>query len=216
MATEDEINITISGWPGGGTTSLSLLLSILLQWQYLNIGWVFRDVGKKLGYSEEGTTRPQFDEFIEPIIGATIDNYSDHKLLNESQIILESDLAAFRLRKHPKVFSIFLKTDQKERIARVTKEGRQNAVTVLIERDKILQEKYQQIWGIDIFDEQLIERRFNMVIDNTSISLETELQNVLDAIKNHPQLKGEYNWEVIRNNIDKEVADLLKEGKEHL
>src|SRR3990167_4263965 len=182
MATEDEINITISGWPGGGTTSLSLLLSILLQWQYLNIGWVFRDVGKKLGYSEEGTTRPQFDEFIEPIIGATIDNYSDHKLLNESQIILESDLAGFRLGKHPKVYSIFLKTEQKERISMVSREGRQNAVAVLKERDKILQQKYQQMWGIDIFDEQLIERRFNLVIDNTKINLETELHNILEAL----------------------------------
>lgn len=212
--TKEEINITISGWPGSGTTTVTLLLGLLLKWKCINIGHIFRELGKKLGYSDEGTSRPQFDNYIEPLIGSTIDNFAEYKLLNDQGLILESDIAGFKLGKHPKVFSIFLKSFFDERAKRVTAEGRENAVETLREREQVLKQKYLELWQIDVFDEELINKKFDLVIDNTNMSLENEMQTILNALKAYPQLKENFNWEKINSRIEQEVKKFWNQGKE--
>jgi cytidylate kinase len=80
-----EINITISSWPGTGATTLSLILANLLKRKYLNMGNVFRYLGLKLGFSNEGVDRPEFDNYIENIINdygniASLDYARDEQL----------------------------------------------------------------------------------------------------------------------------------------
>ena len=57
----------------------------------------FRYLGIKLGFSDEGLSRPKFDDYIENIIGHTTDNFVDYKLLNDNNLIVGADIAVFRI-----------------------------------------------------------------------------------------------------------------------
>lgn len=182
MDDSKNINLCISGWPGSGSTTLALILAVLLKRKYIYIGQVYRHLGKTLGFSDEGAKRPEFDAYIENIIGITTDNYTDFKLLNDENLLLESDIAAFRIGKHPKTFSVFLKTDKSERIKRVVAEKREDAELVLDQRDVMLKQKYLDLWQIDYFDLELIEKKYTLLFDNSNMSLETEVKLILDEI----------------------------------
>jgi len=101
------INFAISGWAGSGSTSLALLISKMTKRKYLYIGNVFRYLGQQLGYDDKGEKRPEFDNYIEGIIGKTVDDFIDHRLLSTENIILEGDIAGLDWAGIPK-FSQFL------------------------------------------------------------------------------------------------------------
>lgn len=211
-----KINISISSWPGCGSTTLSMLLALLLERKYIYIGAIYRHLGQKLGFANEGGTRPKFDNYIEDIIGITIDNYSDYVLLNYNNLLFESDIAAFRIGKHPKVFSVFLIADKEERIKRVMQQGREDAVNVLEQRDKVLRDVYLKLWDIDFFDTDLISKKYNLKFDNSNMSLETELKLIIDELRNYNAMNNleESYWNDIYNNIKKYVDLYWSNGKQ--
>jgi len=209
-------NIALSGWSGVGTTSLSLLLAFMLERRYYNIGDVFRALGKKLGYTNEGDDRVKFDEYIEPIIGKTIDKFVDFKILNDSGILLESDIGAYRIGKHPKVFSIFLKGGLSSRINKVVAEGRQQAEDTLIKREKVLKQLYSELWELDIYDEELIEKKYNLVFDNSDLGLYEELVLVFDTLQEIPGFKEMHDWDKLHKTAKKEVDMFTAKGKDNL
>ncbi len=215
MEETNSINICVSGWSGSGSTTLSLLLANLLERQYFNNGQVFRALGEKLGFSDEGRARPEFDDYVEDIIGRTVDNYTDYKLLNASNIIFEGDLGAFRIGKHPKVFSIFLITEKKNRIERAVADGRQDAELILEKRDSLLKKKYNELWNIDYFDESLIEKKYNLKFDNTNMPLDIELRQILDELRKYNYFTYVENnkWQIIYDKINPLVELFLKQGK---
>lgn len=209
-----KINISVSGWSGSGATSLALILTKLLHYQYLQLGGVFRFLGEQLGHSEEGFNRPQFDDYIEPIIGPTLDRYRDYKLLESEGILADSDLGTFLIGKHPKVFSIFLKSSFEERSKKVLRDNRDDAITVLKERDAVNREFYLKMHKVDVFDEELIVRKFNLVIDNSHVNLESEVRMVLEQILATPHLKGIIDLENIYTQMEQEVRDFSVLGKD--
>ena len=212
------INIALSSWSGSGATALSLILANILKRKYIYIGNVFRYLGLKLGFSNEGVDRPEFDNYIENIIGTTVDNYVDYKLLNDKNLIVDADISAFRLGRHPKMFSIFLKADLDNRIKRNLIENRDDAIVTLEKRDKVLREKYIELWNVDFFDEELITKKYNLLFDNSNMSLQNEVQQILATFEKYLQFKNtphEY-WDDVKNNIDKYSELYIKEGKKHM
>lgn len=213
-----KINICVSGWPGCGSSTLALLLAIILERSYLNIGSIYRYLGMKSGFSNEGNARPTFDKYVEEIIGTTVDNYSDYKLLNNDNLLLESDISAFRIGKHPKVFSIFLIANMEQRIKRVNLEGREDATNVLIKRDETLKEVYKTLWDIDFFDKSLIAEKYNYILDNTNLSIIGEIKEVFENLKEYNSfsyLENSY-WDKIAERTEKYVDIFNDKGKEEI
>ena len=208
------VNISVSGWSGSGATSLALILSELFGYHYFHLGGVYRHLGMKLGHSEEGFNRPKFDDYIEPIIGETTDRYRDYKLMEGERVLADSDLGTFIIGKHPKVYSIFLKSEFEERVKKVIKDEREDALTVLKERDNINQQFYINMHGVDVFDEELIDRKFNFVLDNTHVSLEEEVRLVMENLKTITHFKNAFDFAQIDKHVDEEVEEFAKIGKD--
>jgi cytidylate kinase len=206
-------NIAVSGWSGAGSTSVTLILSYLLSKKYIPVSQIFRIINKKLSKKGDEQLKKEYEEFIQPLIGSAIDNYVDYKLLNHSNIIIESDITAFRIGKHPKVFSIFLKANQKTRLKRIAGDDRNKEANVA-ERDEALRQAYINLWNIDIFDDELIDRKYNLVIDNSKVDLLQELYIIIDMLQNHPAYEKSLDWSKIIKKVPKEVNSFLKKGKE--
>lgn len=214
----NKINISISSWPGSGATTLALILANLTKRKYINLGNVFRYLGENMGFSNEGISRPEFDNYIENIIGTTIDNFVDYKLLNDNNLIVEADISVFRIGKHPKIFSIFLKATKEERIKRVLSDNRDDAIIALEKRDEILKQKYYELWHVDFFDEEFIQKKYNMLFDNSNMALNNEVKQIVLAFKEYLQYKSipETYWTEIESKIDYYVDLYNKKGKSYL
>ena len=211
-----KINISISGWPGAGTTTLALILSDLTKRRYFHIGGVYRYLGIKLGFSDEGLSRPKFDDYIENIIGHTTDNFVDYKLLNDNNLIVGADIAVFRIGRHPKIFSIFLKASKENRIQRALSDNREDAILSLEQRDNVLKLKYKGLWDIEFFDEEIIQKKHSLFLDNSNMSLNNELIQVISSFKEFLQYKSipvDY-WQGIESKITQTVENYQKIGKE--
>jgi cytidylate kinase len=206
------VNIALSGWSGVGTTSLTLVLALLLKRRYLYIGKVFRYLDSKLRTSDKALTL-EFEQFIQPQVGRMLDNYIDYKLLNSDNLIVESDLSTFRIGKHPKVYSVFIKATEAVRERRTRKEGRKKLEAPLSERDAAIREEYKKLWEIDIFDEELIYKKYNLIIDNSKLSVEQELRAILERLQEHPKFKSDYKWPQIEKNVPKVLNWYEKQGK---
>ncbi len=211
----NSINLSISGWSGSGATSLALILTKLLDYKYLHLGGVFRFIGEQLGHSEDGINRPKFDDYIEPIIGATADKYRDYKLLETDGVLADSDLGTFLIGKHPKVFSVFLKSSFEERAKKVVKDNREDAVSVLRARDEVNKNFYMNLHNVDVFDEDLIDRKFNLVINNSHLSLEAEVKMVLEEIIKTPHVRNNLDLADVYELMDREVEEFSRLGKDN-
>ena len=211
-----KINFSVSGWPGSGCTTLSLILACLFERDFIYIGNIYRYLGSKLGFSNVGVSRPQFDNYIEDIIGKAVDQYVDYELLNSTNILIDADISGFRIGKNPKVFSIFLTTPfevRKERIA-------ENKLDMefLDERDSVLKKKYHDLWRIDYFDLESINAKHSLVFDNSNMGLLMEVKTVLNELKNWMNFSSvaENEWDELLIKAEKLIQILYKKGHEGL
>ncbi|MEI7579585.1 MAG: cytidylate kinase family protein [bacterium] len=207
-------NIAVSGWFGAGSTSLTLMLAWLFKFKLYPVTKVFRLLDQKLGFSKAGVAlRKEFESEVQPKVGKTVDNYSDYKLMNLNGIILESDIAAFRIGNHPKVFSLFLQTNIEVRRERVKLEGREKAETAIGRRDSILKQVYLDLWNIDIFDEELIKRKYSLVINNSKMTFIDEINVIIETLANDQIYKNAQDWNKFIPKVTKTVKLFQEIGK---
>ena len=209
------INLAVSGWPGSGATSFALILSSLLKRKYMYIGDIFRYLGTELGHSVTGKSQAEFDSYIESIVGKTVDMYVDHKLTTESNLLLESDIAAFRIGRNPKIFSVFLRATYEERLRRVRVDGREGGEEYLKMRDDVLSAKYKELWDIDFHSEEMIARKYNLVLDNSNMTIENELMKTIEALNEYHRFTGTFDLYTIHEIINAHVASFWEMGKQH-
>jgi len=210
-------NVAVSGWSGAGSTSVTLILALMLQRKYVYIGSVFRYIGEYLGYGDEGMSRIEADLLLERQIGKLMDRYVDWVLMNDENVILESDLSCFRIGKNKEVFSVFLEASLEDRSNRVMSDLRgDDAVSVLEARDIVHKELYDELWNVDFFDRDLIRQKYWYVVDNGKISLKQTVNRVLELMAGFEGLKDEYKWEELKLEIDGWVDIFEQEGKKGL
>ncbi len=211
-----KINFSVSGWPGSGCTTLALLLACLFERDFIYIGNIYRYLGSKLGFSNVGISRPQFDDYIEDIIGKAVDQFIDYKLLNSSNILIDADISVFRIGKNPKVFSIFLTTPFEVRRERISI----NKVDMefLDERDSVLKKKYTDLWGFDYFDIETINAKHSLVFDNSNMGLLMEIKTVFNELKNWMNFNAltESQWEELSLKAENLITILESSGQEGL
>ena len=94
------MKITVSGWPGGGSSSLSLLLAYHYKFKHLQGGNIFRHIYKSLSFAESGQDRVEAHNYVEPYYGPLHDAYIDELLKDNSvqKTLIENDIASFRVK----------------------------------------------------------------------------------------------------------------------
>ena len=213
-------NIALSGWSGAGTTTTTLLLAVLLKRRYFPITQIFRTIGAQvllMHSTQDESGLANAEKVIQPLIGKMVDEFVDYLLLNESGIVLESDLSVFRIGKHPQIFSIFLLSSYQTRSIRFFADGRVGDDETLLNRDKALRDEYKKLWNIDIFDDYLINQKFNLVLDNNHITLSESVRQILAAYGQHIQDENEKELvSEVLNEVDSLVKDYTVQGKKLL
>jgi len=197
------MKITISGWPGAGSSTLSILLCYKLNYKLLQGGEVFRYLYKQLSYQTTGEARLEGHNYAEPYFGPLYDKFVDELLLENDydNTLVESDITSFRIGKNPNVLSIFLKANIESRKKRTTVDQRGDEGDFMEKIDKEHQEMYIKLHNVDFLDEAQIEEKHYLVLDNSDLSIADEMKKVYDALCS-------------RNAIDEKTKNDLKKTAE--
>jgi len=171
--------ITISGAPGVGTTTVSLLLKEKLNLPYIYAGEIFRREAEKRGMS-----LLEFSKYCEenPEVDKKLDEYQK-EILEKGNIILEGRLAGWiaHINKIP-AFKVLLKADINTRIERILKrEGgdRDRKLKETLERERSEAKRYREFYGIDINDESI----YDLVIDTSDKTPEEIVDIIIEKLK---------------------------------
>lgn len=209
------MKLSVSGWPGGGSSSLSLVLCKMLNIQHIRGGEAFRYIYKQASYKDSGEDRVTVHNLIEPHMGPIIDSYIDLLINSEvqSDFLIESDIAAFRVGRKKGFFSIFLLTDKSVRSKRMTVDGRKEDGDVLNDVDKSHAYIYKELHGINWFDEDEIREKHACVMDNSTMTIKEELDFVVYELYKQ-ELITEQRRDELLNQTQIEDESFWKDGKE--
>ena len=157
------MQITVSGLPGSGTTTVSRLLAEYYELELISSGEIFRRLAK-----EKGMTLAEFGALAEkdPSIDLAIDKNQRAIIRCQDNLVLESRLAGHMASGVPNVIKIWVKAPLPVRVKRIQKRERSASFedefkkTVLREKSEAL--RYTNYYNIDIGDLSI----YDIVIDS--------------------------------------------------
>lgn len=209
------MKITISGWPGAGSTTLALVLSKTLNLKYVSGSAVFRYLGSKLKFADTGEDRIIADKYLEEHFGKIFDRFLE-KLLTDStfdNILIESDITSFNLGKDYPFFSVFLTTAYEERLKRLGVDGRDKDIDFLKARDQKNAEFYKKLHGINWFNIIEIQAKHDLVIDNSHISVAEEMNLIYNELLKNAFI-NEAKFNELVSKSEEEDRNYWKNGKD--
>ncbi|MHC1755291.1 MAG: (d)CMP kinase [Methanosarcina sp.] len=157
------MQITVSGLPGSGTTTLSRLLSEYYELELVSSGEIFRKMAK-----ERGMSLAEFGALAErdPSIDLDIDKNQKSIIHTQDNIILESRLAGHMAQGVPNVLKIWIKAPLLTRVRRIQRREKSisfdGELEKTVEREKSEAIRYKNYYGIDITDLSI----YDIVIDS--------------------------------------------------
>jgi cytidylate kinase len=157
------MQITVSGLPGSGTTTISKLLAEYYELELISSGEIFRRLAK-----ERGMTLAEFGSLAEkdPSIDLAIDKNQRAIIRCQDNLVLESRLAGHMASGVPNVLKIWVKAPLPVRVKRIQKREKSASFdeefkkTVLREKSEAL--RYMNYYNIDIGDLSI----YDIVIDS--------------------------------------------------
>ncbi|AKB29499.1 Cytidylate kinase [Methanosarcina siciliae C2J] len=157
------MQITVSGLPGSGTTTLSRLLSEYYELELVSSGEIFRRMAK-----ERGMNLGDFGAMAEkdPSIDLDIDKNQKSIIHTQDNLILESRLAGHMAEGVPNVLKIWIKAPLLTRVKRIQRREKtisfDEELAKTVEREKSEALRYKNYYGIDITDLSI----YDIVIDS--------------------------------------------------
>ena len=173
------VTITISGFPGSGTTTVAQLLEKKTKMKYVYSGDIFRKMAKKYNMSLE-----EFGKYCEK--HRKIDEDLDKnqlEILQKGNVIMEGRIAGWIAyqNKIPAI-KVLLTADIKTRAKRIVKREKgdvQKRKQEIITREKSEAVRYKNYYNIDIGDTSI----YDLVIDSSNKTPEEIVSIIISTIK---------------------------------
>ncbi len=168
MYEQNEVNISISGWPGSGNTTTALILAYLLQKKFIYAGGVFKFIADKLGYSP---ISPRFHEY-ENKYGEEWDilweKYVVWKLENEQNLVANTKVSGFFSDAQEKLFEVFIIANTRIRTMRSRQDNRTEEI---VKRDELLSKRWRKLFNIELMNLEDIKKSHDLVIDSSNMGI---------------------------------------------
>ncbi|AGF97532.1 MULTISPECIES: (d)CMP kinase [Methanosarcina] len=157
------MQITVSGLPGSGTSTLSKLLAECYDLELISSGEIFRRMAR-----ERGMSLAEFGALAErdPSIDLDIDKNQKAIIHSRENIILESRLAGHMAQGRSDVIKIWIKAPLLTRVKRIQRREKtisfDEELKKTVERERSETLRYKNYYGIDITDLSI----YDIVIDS--------------------------------------------------
>ncbi len=165
------MQITVSGLPGSGTTTLSKLLAEYYELELVSSGEIFRKMARERGMSlSEFGALAERDAFID----LDIDKNQKAIIHSQDNIILESRLAGHMAEGRPNVLKVWIKAPMLTRVKRIQRREKSisfdEELKKTVEREKSEASGIKTITGL-ILQTSLFTTLLSILKNGTSIRL---------------------------------------------
>jgi len=199
-ALNNNLNISISGYPATGSTSLALLLAIILNKKFIYAGGLYKYIGEQLGYDSKGKDFLEYENKYGEAWDTLWENYISWRLNNSEGFLANTKISFFFTEKKDDLFEIFLIADAESRASRVKNAKRTEDIFL---RQKELNARWKELFNIDFSDLDFINSKVNLLLDNSSLSLSSTFEKTLD------KLQSSFNNSLYINK-DIDIKNLVK------
>jgi cytidylate kinase len=207
------MNIIVSGWPGAGTTTLSILLSSILDYKFLDGGSLYKYFAKQIVGADSGDNFLFFENNYGKYWDMLWDKYAVWKINHTDKLLLEAKTAGFFVEDED-VYEIMVIASVQARIQRAEKDGRSQAAFTIEARDKDVRNRWWVERGIDLYSPQQIRDNYDLILDNSTMSINHELDLILKTFEEDYHFPGT-DLGVERKKVDSYVSQFQNHGKEY-
>ncbi len=183
------MNIIFSGWPASGGSTLAMSTAILLDYKYLYAGGLLKFLADKLYGSGDGQGQMQFENEVGKKWDDIWEAYAEWKINTSQHTLMEGKTAGFLI-DGESIFRIMTIADVHTRAGRASLEGRELAEEIIKQRDVEVRQRWIEHLGIDVYDRNLINQRYQGVIDTSGMTLQEELEIVVDMLRRSMKFEG--------------------------
>ncbi len=207
------MNIIISGWPGAGTSTLAILLSHILDYKFLDGGSLYKYFAKRIVGDDSGDNFIFFENNYGPHWDKLWDEYAVWKVKNTDKLLLEAKTTGFFV-EDEEIYEIMVIAGLESRIQRAEKDGRTQAGTTIATRDIDIRNRWWQERQIDLYSPQQIRENYDLVLDNSAMSINHELDLILKTFEEDYRFPGS-DLHNERKKIDSLVSQFQNRGKDY-
>ncbi len=217
------MKIVVSGWPGCGATTLTLLLAKIYKLKLVRGSETFRLILKGMNLGETGADIVKAESLIQPYYGPLYDKYISTLFAESSDdLIVDSDIAGFFIPDSENLTKIFLIGSDESRRSHFITDSRAEDVDIQKERDASLREAYK-MYGFDIFDQVQIREHYDILFDNSETLIAEQLFQITNKIRplltleQAAEIESDY-WKIGKSGLIDQLAEqnLILRGKEIL
>ncbi|MEP7104120.1 MAG: hypothetical protein ABI721_05435 [Candidatus Dojkabacteria bacterium] len=179
------MKVIVSGWPGCGSTTLSIILAKILKLKLYRGTDSFRYFIKNLNMQDEGAGVVAIETLVQPYWGPIYDKYitETFESITTDNIIVDSDITGFLTGKKDDILSIFLHSSTEERRKHLATDKRALDSDILDEIDAKLGREYKSLYNLDFLNLNYVGKYYQLVLDNTGTPISEEVMLVLNRMK---------------------------------
>lgn len=182
MAKHNPQNIIVSSWPSSGGTTMALLIANLLQMQYVYGGGVLKTFAKEMYGAESGKPHIQFEQEYGIPWDGIWEAYAKWASETKSHILLEGMTAGF-FYNNDNTFAIMFKASLESRAQRSDRDSRLDSLETLKIRDVEVRERWIRDLGVDVYDEDLIKEKYDLMLDTSGMTITESLLSVQEHLQ---------------------------------
>ena len=141
-----------------------------------------KQLAEALYGDSSGESLLRFEEEFGSYFDHIWDEYALWKLQRSDKLLLEGKVTGF-FADDEKIYEIMVVASPDVRMARVNRDKRLYSVETLRKRDEELKSRWLAEYGLDIFNPLLIQESFDLIIDNSRLSIAEEVDTVLQNLE---------------------------------
>lgn len=141
------------------------------------------------------------------------DDYALWKLEKSDRLLLEGKTTGF-FAESENIFEIMVVASPEVRMARVNRDKRLYDLDTLRKRDEELKSRWLAEYGLDIFNPLLIQDSFDIVLDNSLLSIAEEVDTVLQNLEEDYRFPKD-DLTSLRDKTKELENTFWKEGKQY-
>ncbi len=202
-------NIIVSGWPSSGGSTQARLLVLILDMNYIYAGGVLKYWIEKMGYDPKTNEINLWAEKYHEVWDYIWENYIALKIKSTRRTLLEGKTAGFLIKSN-NIFKIFIKASLKARSQRSKLDKRKEDIE---KRDHVLRRDWTKRFNVDIFDEKLINKKYNLIIDTSELGIEETALIIIKELggyyKNFDNKQATQKLEMLMQEYEKDPDILM-------
>lgn len=173
---------------------MALILAQLLNLKYIYAGGVLKEWAQRMGYDPSSDAFHDWERQYGESWDYLWEDYIKDLVTSNHSFLCEGKTAGFLL-PDARAYEVMVTASAQVRAQRAGGDSRTEDITA---RDKILSERWQRLFAVDIYNVEAIKANYDLLLDNSQLTIAGSIHKVLNGLQTHQLYSESYNYEELK------------------